>query len=412
MNRISHLMPLVLTVVAFGCAKTTPESNPAAGDAATAVRPVASKPVVTPTSVVEKQVPDEPVPAPEVGSAAEAFQKTLASFQAGRFDAVYDRLPASHQSDVQNIVRLFAEKMDPEIWSKGFALLTKTANVMREKKAMIFSMDLMKIVPQADSLKENWDSIVSGIHTVAGSEVADLNSLKLADLKYLLSAGSDLIQGLPLPKFDDVIVKTVKSDGETETILYRESKGAEPKEVEFVKVDGKWLPKSIATNWTSSIDDLKSRLSSLPDRLQQMKPAAMKQLDSIDAMLGRMQGAMNRDEFTGYLMPLILTLRYGSQLAAEQWKEASTKSRAEGAVRVEVNRPLSDEAQTKLKDTIIAELGTPQLEYEMLANDGKTRCRFSPVTDSAALVNLLEKQFEAASVRWNAETKTIHVELK
>ncbi|WP_010584631.1 hypothetical protein [Schlesneria paludicola] len=413
MNRISFLMPLVLTVVAFGCGKPSSENLPVTAEHAAKSTANVSTPVVTPTASADKWASDEqPAKAPAEGSAAEAFLKTLAAFQAGRIDTVYDGLPAAYQADVENLVRLFAEKMDPELWSKAFGLLAKTATVMRDKKAMIFSMDLMKIVPQADSLKENWESIVAGIHTVAASEVADLKSLKLADLKYLLSAGSDLLQGFPLPRFDDVTVTTVNSDGETETILYREAKGSEPKEVKFVKVDGKWLPKSIATSWSSSIDDLKTRLSTFPDRIKQVKPDALKQLDSIDAMLGRMQGAMNRDEFTGYLMPLIFTLRFASQMATEQWKEESARSRTDGAVRVEISRSLSDEQQTELKDAIVASLGITEVDYEMIANDGKTRCRFSPVADGATLVSVIEKQFDGASVRWNAETKTIQVELK
>ena len=409
MIRFSCLMSLLLMSCAIGCGKP-PAENPAA----VADHPPAtvSTPVVTPTTTTEAKAPKVEVPPPAEGSAAEAFVKTLAAFQAGRIDTVYDGLPAAFQADVESIVYLFTEKMDPELWSKSFGLLAKAATVMREKKEMIFSMELMKMVPQADSLKDNWDSIVAAIHTIAASEVADLRSLKAADLKYLLSGGSDLIQGISLPQFNNITVVTIKSDGQTETISYRESEESEPKEVEFVKLDGKWLPQSIATNWTSRIDDLKTRLSDFPDRIKQLKPQAMKQIESIEGMLGRMQGAKNRDEFTAFLMPLIFAIRYAPQTMEQSWKEAVARSRSGAAVRVEINRSLTDDEQTQLKDAIIATLDTTDVDYEMLANDGKTRCRFSPVADGSKLVEVLEKQFEGATVRWNAETKTVQVELK
>ena len=55
---------------------------------------------------------------------------------------------------------------------------------------------------------------------------------------------------------------------------------------------------------------------------------------------------------------------------------------------------------------------SPDVDYELIPNNGKTRCRFIPVSDINALTALVAKHFDAAEVRLDLENRTIHVDLK
>ena len=346
------------------------------------------------------------------GTAEAAFQETLVAFQTGRIDNAFEFLPESYQADVESIVHLFAEKMDPELWSKCFELLTKVANVMKTNKSLILNLDILKQqAARIDSIKPHWDGIAAGIYDLATSEVADVENLKHCDMKRLLVSASGLLNGMPLPKFGDVSVTTVTSDAETATLSYRESKNAESKEVEFVKVQGKWLPKSLANGWSAGIEGIKSRLASLPGLIAVVKPQAMQQFEVVAGSLDKMQQAKTGEEFNGAIFPLFLSIRFGAQLAEQAMLQAEINSRKGNAIRIEINRELNDADQTMLKDAVSAALGSKP-DYEMIANDGKTRFRFSAVTDGDAVVVILQKHFDGADVRLNSETKSIQVELK
>ena len=329
-----------------------------------------------------------------------------------RVDAAFDFLPPSYQADVEHLVQEFTDKMDAELWSKFFKLLNKVSNLLKTKKALILSLDGVKRMPQFESIKSHWDAIAAGVHEVATSEMADVASFKHCDVRSLLGAGSRLLSGLPLPKFGDVQVTTVKSDAETATLSYRDSKDAELKHVEFVRVEGRWLPTSIATGWSAGIADAKGTLAELPNRVSVAKPEVLKQFEVIGGMLDELQRAKTPEEFNRAVAPLVFTIAFGAQMAEQAIRDAATTPKQGNAVHCVINRELNDAELTGLKDAVVSALGDSSVDYEMIPNDGKTRCRFTPVPDAQALIAILEKHFDGASVRWDAETKTIRIELK
>ena len=77
-----------------------------------------------------------------------------------------------------------------------------------------------------------------------------------------------------------------------------------------------------------------------------------------------------------------------------------------------MNRELDDDQLTELKNAVFSTQDDANGEYEMIPNDGKTRCRFTPIPDVDALLRTLRKHFNGAPVRLDAEAKTIYVELK
>ena len=410
MNRFLNLSLVIVLLFSTGCSQAKPDPVTAETD-----QPVikAAAPVETPKANVEGSTPVALIATAGEGTAEATFQRTLIAFQEGRLDAAYDFLPGSYQTDVDKLVQTFADKMDSDVWSGIFRLLNKTAKLLQTKKALILSLDGVKRLPQIEQIKPHWDTIASGLRDVATSEVADLSKLKGADVRQLLVAGSRLLTGIPLPKFGDVTVTTVKSDAESATLSYKESRDAAPQEVEFVRIEGKWLPKSIATGWTSGMEEARARLGELPAQISAWKPEALKQFDSIAGMLDQLQGAKTAEEFNAAVAPLVFTIAFGAQLAQQAMLDSASAPRKGNAVNCVINRELKDAELTALRDRVLASVGDSgsRSDYELIPNDGKTRCRFTPIVDPQALVEVLKQHFEGANVRWDGATKTISVEL-
>ena len=405
--------PFALVVIFLaGCGQSKPVAPATVQDPAPVIK---SEPGIdVPKVKVEPTSTAALVATAADGTAEATFQQTLIAFQDGRLDTAFEFLPPSYQADVEKIVQTFAGTMDAELWSHAFQVLNKVANLLKTKKELILNLEGVKRFPQIDAIKPYWDAIAARIKDIATSEIADLNKLKQSDVRKLLVSGNQLLAGLPLPKFGDVQVTTVKSDSNTAILSYKESQNPESKEVEFVRVEGKWLPKSIATGWAAGIEDARRRIEGLPGQLAQWKPEAMKQFDNVNGMLDQIQAAKTKEEFTSAVMPLMFTMAFGAQLAQQAMRDAETNPRTGNAVNCLINRELTDVELTALKDAVTTSLGAAgsKPDYELIPNDGKTRCRFTPVADVDALVLTVKKHFSGSSVRLDAETKTIYVDLK
>lgn len=403
-----------------GCGQAKPPAEKPAPITPTLSSTPSATPAPPAKNAIQSVAPEkESVQTPLVATAAEgtaeaAFQKTLIAFQEGHLDTVFEFLPDSFQADAQNLVHEFAGQMDAELWSKSFDLLTRITRILQSKKSLILNLDNVKKSPQFETIKFHWDSIASGLQDVVTSEISNLNSLKKCDVKEQLRLASQLLvdKGLPLPKFGDVSVTTVESNEMTAILSYRESKDAEPKQVEFVKIEGKWLPKSIAQSWPDVVARVRARLVELPGQVAAIKPAVMEQLEGLNGILDQVEKARTPEQFNGAVMSLFVSVALGKGFAEQALREAETSPRKANAVYLIINRELSDKEQTKLKDLILTAVDDPNVEYEIIPNDGKTRFRFTPVPKLNVVTDAIQKEYDGAKLTEDAETRTIRVELK
>jgi len=371
-----------------------------------------TEPVVEAPATPANTEPPTLVATAAAGTAEATFQQTLIAFQEGRLDAAYDFLPPSYQADVEKVVHDFAGKMDAELWSNGFATLSKVGTLLKSKKPLILGLDQVKKSSVAQAITPHWDAIATAVQDVARSEISTVEGLKRADVHKLLAAVSQSLNGLPLPKFGDVKVHTVSSDSNSAILTYEESKNGESHQVEFVKIEGKWLPKSIVQSWPTGLADAQARLTDLPSRIALVKPGMLQQLEVVNGMLDQLQQAKTADEFNSAAGPLIFALVFGIRQSEQAVLDAAANPHRGPPVHLVISRELSDEQLTKLKQAVLSSLDDPKVNFEMIANDGKTRCRFTSIPDAEALVSVLQKHFDGANVRLSSGTKTIQIELK
>lgn len=249
---------------------------------------------------------------------AEAAAQALADgLSSGEMIAVWNFLPESYQKDVNGLVVQFAGKMDEELWSKGMAIPQKLVKILKDKKEFILEAQMTQSAPVSpEELKQNYDDVVAMLDTLFSSEVSELSQLKSFDGKEFFSGTAtklmqqaieisenteaDPISNQMMTKFKDTTFETVKEeDGVTTLKITTPEKETEE---QFVQVDGKWVMKDMADEWSTEIAKAKQALEQItPEQIQQQKPELMGMMEAINEQLDEIAATETKEEFEAKL---------------------------------------------------------------------------------------------------------------
>jgi hypothetical protein len=343
------------------------------------------------------------------GSAAAAVLAVVDGLKENRLDAFWDFLPASYQKDLNDLVHRFAERMDPQLWAKSVVTLRKLAGVLKEQNEYLVAIRASQIENegrQADpkALAAEMTAIGNLLETLLGSDLADLEKLKTVDgKKFLAGTGRRLLDQLratghdpfaELGDLSDLTVSQASSEGDSATLAIQGPDGP-AKDHEFVRVEGQWIPRTIAKNWYENMMQANAWLSLLsPDNLKEDKPQIMALLSAVDGVLNQMAAAKSQNEFMSALaraeetqkkfLPLIVRL-VGSAPTDEADAGAANSDEPIELVTVVVKGTLDEIAQDNLRDKlkgVVDEGGLP--ETELTGDDETTIYRIGPVSDVEA----------------------------
>lgn len=423
-NRFGTLLTVGMVLGAMGCGgskpkpvvtetpttETTPQTTKPVEKAADASQPKATTPAVS--------------VAIDADSAAGAVTKTLQTLEQGNLAEAYDFLPPSYQADVDGLIHEFANRMDPEVWSRLIATTRKFIDVLKTKKDLILDLDLFRNRPEVEPYRRSWDSSLEILSHLSKNEAAELSTLKNVTARSLLPGKSsatpqqiDAISqalGANLARqFAGVTVLPVRTDGAEEVIAIRGPNDEDPLEVVYVKHDGRWLPKSIVDQWDEGIKADRAWLEKLPERIKVVKAQILEALSQADDILDRLLAAGNREQFEQAAGPAILSLATAwpnLQLLARQ---AMTGESTFPSVTITINRELKEAEAGRFTATILKPLNEAGSDYTLLANDGRTFCRIQRIDDMVALQATLATYFKvpADDVRYDRDAATITIDL-
>lgn len=367
---------LTLCLAVTGCGGGAKEDSKSTAEVAAPAGEAAAKPAAA---------------APVADDPAAAVMAALEGVKSGRLQQSYDFLPAAYHKDVDGLVNQFAGKMDPELWQQTFAVLKKGVEVLKSKKELILSGPLFAnpdAAPQAAMARQNWDGAVGLLETLVGSEVADLEKLKALESRmFLQGTGNKLLtQALaigtaagqnPLDKLQNVTATVVSRDGD-QAVVKLTSQDEPPQEVPFVKVDGKWLPKSMVDDWKTQIEQARAQIDQIkPEELAAAKPQAIGQLKALDATFDKLLAAKTGDEFQAAAAPLIFqAMMMGSMFnspAAASSKPVTIRvvgelSDSQASELAEKLRGLADDAQNADTTVLPPDSGHTMIELSGVKN--------------------------------------------
>jgi len=264
------------------------------------------------------------------------------------------------------------------------------------------SPDVMGVMQVLDSLLE--------------SELGDLQRLKKADAgEFLAVTGGRIMQQLqvlsklvhsdPLAlgfeDLSDLKVSVVSSEGD-QAVLLIEAPGAEPRETEFVRVEGKWIPRNLAESWIDSMGQAKARLLLVsPENLVQIKPQWLAMIKSTDGKLDDAADAKDQQQFSAALLelglsaaPLVGLIQSSvpavpAMESTEQDVASDLPETAADLVTVVVRGKLDGAAQDMLVDRLKSATEEEKAFAEFTGDDKLTSFKIGPVKDIDAFVERL-----------------------
>ncbi|CAA6677292.1 MULTISPECIES: hypothetical protein [unclassified Lentimonas] len=263
-----------------------------------------------------------------------AIQTVITEFAQGNGGILWEAMPASYQTDVTTLVKLAGTKVDAEVYDKSFATIGRLAEVVDQQQAFILNTSFLKgrSAEEMAELEAALPSVVGVINTLTQSELASSTGLlnfdgqaffdttvsKLAG--YVEELGVLAGEEYVLSDYVNSVVSVVDADDLQATLLMTVP-GEEPVEQTFTKVEERWVPADMASDWASSVAEATAELEATsPEDIAAQKPQIMGVLAMMDGVLTQIAAAETQEQFDqslqGAMMPLMGLMMMGQGMGA------------------------------------------------------------------------------------------------
>lgn len=236
---------------------------------------------------------------------AEAIQKATAE---GDLEVYWQALPAKHQTDVKDVLKLAGDKLDAEVYNKTMTVAGKLVTVAKAKQDFILNYPMVKgQIPDQAAAKETMTAVLNLLDTIVNSDIKTVDGLKTVDPEqFLANIGTSLHETFdkvsqiakqpnPLETVKNAKITLVKSESDTATIK-TEVEGQPSQESAWIKIDGKWVPSAMIEGWDKSIADAKEGLNNYKIASED-KTKFLDGLTKLDEVLTTFADAKNQAEF-------------------------------------------------------------------------------------------------------------------
>ncbi len=230
----------------------------------------------------------------------------------GHVLAMYDALPPAYRTDINEIVKLAAEKVSADQWQATVGGLHQLGDLLVTRQRWLLSSPRVKELPT-----EQFDTVAGEVLTLAGLLRSGMTP-ELTDLSKLQSTPFDQW----LTQFDTATAAhlselfrqtesgsdrsiTVDSQSDDTAVVSIDSGGLKSK-VTYKNVDGYWVPKSLADKWTEIIAAIKSSIND--GGADAMLNQVASTVTPLTAITAPMLSATTSDQFHGAMEPIFTTV--------------------------------------------------------------------------------------------------------
>lgn len=285
-----------------------------------------------------------PALAYEIDDTPEGTVRAVSEALADRHpEVLWQALPPTYQNDITELTHAFAEKMDPTVWDAVFAIGRKTAKLLRDKKDIILASPMLEAAgEERGQVESGWDPGVEMLDDFFGSSVSNLDNLKSMDWEnYLATTGREfmnLAAERSKASGDDTFdreftqalrqtqIEVVSREGDNATLRLT-APDEEPEELQFTRVEGRWVPADMARDWDREVAEAKQKLASITDEeIQQGSMQAMALIGMADGALTQLGTVETTEEFDqaiqGIFGPFLGGMMgAGDEMADDEWTE-------------------------------------------------------------------------------------------
>jgi hypothetical protein len=287
------------------------------------------------TACGDKSV-DAAVKAVTFPDAPDAAMQTVARELAkGNGGVLWQAMPAGYQSDLNALVQLSGTKIDAEVYDKSVALIGRLSQVAQQQQAFILNTTLAE---RTEAESAQWaqampvvigfmDAMVSsdlatsaGLQSFEGREFFDTTVSKLLEYGRQLSDLSDEAGLAELAELAELVVTVVEAN-ETEATLQFSLPGQSIEEQVFSKVENRWVPSDLSSQWVDGIADATATLEAITaEQLAAQKPQLLTIISMVEGVLTQIEAAGTQEQFDqalqGAMMPLMGIMMMGQGMGA------------------------------------------------------------------------------------------------
>lgn len=256
--------------------------------------------------------------APKPAATADAaMTQVVEGLQNNKPEVAWNALPASYQEDVNGLAHQLAGKIPAELHNGVAGLATKLEDVLKTKKDLLLANPQISGAPV--DVAGNYDSLVSILGILNNSDLMDNAKLKSSDVGDILSTTvADLMKEASSVTIDDKMappgmgeltevtekLKSFKAELVSEegdkAVVRMTAEGESPKEEEFVKVEGKWIPAEMAEEWDGMIAEAKKAIDEINITPEQSAQVQMG-LSMAGGVLDQLKAANSAEELNQVL---------------------------------------------------------------------------------------------------------------
>lgn len=264
-----------------------------------------------------------PAMAADIPSSPDGTVRAVAEGLADRHpEVLWQALPPTYQNDITELTHAFADKMDPAVWDAAFALGSRTAALLREKKDIILSSSMVQAAgDKAGQVEDGWDEMAGLLDSFFASGVSSLETLQTIDWEqFLATTGRDLMN-LAAEKSkadgDDTFdreftqkllqteVELVSNEGGS-AVVRMTAPDEEPEEMQLTRVEGRWVPNDMSKDWKKEVTEAKQKLAAITEEeIQQGSMQAMMMIGMVDGVLAELETVETAEEFEQALQSLL-----------------------------------------------------------------------------------------------------------
>jgi len=237
---------------------------------------------------------------------------------------IFTALPASYQKDINSVVAEAAAKIDTEIWNAGNDLLKQVLKIAKTKKDLVMQSRMIASNKNGKkAIEKNWDQGIDMLSTLVNSDFVDLKKLRKGDMSAILAkSGSEIMKKAKkmqteaneeIDKLNTVKATLVSQDGDNAKVKI-EAKDEDPETIDFVRVEGKWIPADMAKGFAEKIKDARESIAKIDfssENGKKLKSTIMTQIASVKTMLEKAEKAKTKEEMDGVMMGIMMSIMAG-----------------------------------------------------------------------------------------------------
>ena len=245
---------------------------------------------------------------------SETVEQAMKSLSKNAPQEIWEQLPKSYQSEINDGVRKIGERLDTALVSAVTDFVTFVADTLeKNREKLLESPDIARLSGDTKLRGEVFDSTIACVRDIAKSEISSTARMKAFDggafMKQLAGASSKFAGAVSKLQPGDTYNKQREHFAKAKVNLIAQTDSTATVElevpelpkrkVELVKVEGKWIPKELQSNWSSIKDGLA--------KAEQQVDALNKQKDQVIPALTMGRAMVEASIMSGKIPPIGLS---------------------------------------------------------------------------------------------------------